>query len=268
MIIDTGGYLGEFPFRKLNRTDPFSLSDYASGFGITHMIVSSIEAVFFKDTKEGNDILSDTLIRYAKEMKKGMLRYLPYYVVNPAYPGWEKDLTYALKNEGFLGIDLFPKYHGYSFDSLCLKSFMDLARRKKVPVRICSGFENIRQRCDLDAKCDPKESELLDMAKNYPDVLFIFNGFYSYDFLWQLEKSAIKNAYYDFSRLDVFPGVSDDMLRVIDNIGVDNLCFSTLSPFQYIEPQFIKMSHKAISKSDRNKILSSNLLKILPGDMK
>ena len=39
---------------------------------------------------------------------------LPLTVVNPSFPGWERDLDYTVEQLGCVGCGALPNYHGYS----------------------------------------------------------------------------------------------------------------------------------------------------------
>ena len=80
MIIDAGGYLGNFPFRKIENNTPSLMGKILQPYGITHMIVSSVDAVFYKDSFQGNLKLYNDIIEYDK-MGNGV-KYIPFSVVN------------------------------------------------------------------------------------------------------------------------------------------------------------------------------------------
>ncbi len=258
MIIDAGGYLGDFPYRRLKRNDPNKLDGYISKTGIEKMIVSSINAVFFKDTSQGNDMLYESLSNY-----RGNIDYIPFAVCNPAYPGWEDDLKIYIMKQGFKGIDLFPQYHNYSLNDSCASLAARFAKEYGIPVRITNGFENIRQRSDMDILFDLEEFNLISYAEKNRGVNFMFLGFHSMSIAKMAAEKHLINVYYDFARSDVHPGIIDDMLEIIREYKADNMCFASFSPMQYVEPQILKIMNKDICEEDRKKISEINLCRCL-----
>ena len=247
MIIDAGGYLGNFPYRKLYTNTPGSLSSYASSLGITHMVVSSVDAVFYRDASSGNDMLIDML------SEKTEVIFIPFCVVNPAYPGWEDDARKAVLTQGFKGFELSPHYHRYKLNDENGLRAIGLAEKLNVPVRITSGFEDLRQRSYMDVFEEPSSEELIDAARRFPSVKFLLIGHSSQNLAWCIDN----NAYLDFSRLDVFEGVINTMKGLL--FSPQKIIFATLAPFKYIEPQFVKLRHLDLDEGRRSEILYKNL---------
>ena len=92
MIIDVNTYLGHWPFRNLRNNTAQTLSKRAAENGITHMLVSSLNAIFYKDTMRGNLELKSEL-----ESFNGETVFLPLAVINPTYTAG-KDLTACIKD--------------------------------------------------------------------------------------------------------------------------------------------------------------------------
>jgi predicted TIM-barrel fold metal-dependent hydrolase len=84
MLIDMCGYLGHWPFRKINNNDVESFVKVMDDYKINLSVVSSLNAVFYKDTMQGNEEI-------AEEIKPYSDRLVAFCVINPAYPAWEKD---------------------------------------------------------------------------------------------------------------------------------------------------------------------------------
>ena len=139
MMIDTSAYVGHWPFRKVRGATLQEIAPIAAENGTTHMIVSSINAIFYKDTMEGNLELVEELKSY-----QGDITYIPFAVINPTYPEWEADMKKCITELGFRGIELAPAYHHYSIANEGAAAFQ-LAGEMGVPVRVQNEFENIRQ---------------------------------------------------------------------------------------------------------------------------
>jgi len=201
MIIDAGGYLGNYPYRKLSISSAGSLGESASALGVTHMVVSSIDAVFYKDASQGNDMLIEML------KEKAAVTFIPFCVVNPTYPGWREDAERAILKQCFKGFELCPGYHRYKLNDDYGCKVLSLAEKLNVPVRVSNGFEDRLQRSHMDIFEESSPEELIDAVKRFPSVKFLLIGFMSNDLAWRIDN----NAYLDFSRLDVFEGIINTM---------------------------------------------------------
>ena len=98
MIIDTSAYVGHWPFRKVRQATLPEVAETAAKNDITHMIVASIQAIFYKDVMEGNLELAEDMRNY-----QGSVTVIPFAVVNPTYPAWEADMKRCINELGFRG---------------------------------------------------------------------------------------------------------------------------------------------------------------------
>lgn len=148
----------------------------------------------------------------------------------------------AIEDFGFFGIELTPKYHGYSLNSSDAYEVAKCAASYHVPIRLNAGFENFRQRHHLDTYEDAfTAEELFTFVSNCPDSTFLING---------LEPSALgnnmrallrtrKNVFFDITRLDSF--VLQTLEEAVNYMGEGHLCFGSQAPFQYIQPNLVKV---------------------------
>ena len=104
MIIDVNAYLGHWPFRQLRHNTASGLLKLMDKNGIDKAIVSSINAIFYKNCHSGNEEL-------AAETKAHRDRLIPFATLNPEYPGWEDDLKHCHEDFGMTGLRLLPHYH-------------------------------------------------------------------------------------------------------------------------------------------------------------
>lgn len=259
MIIDAGGYLGNFPFRKIDNNTPSLLAKTAKTYGITHMIVASIDAVFYKDSLEGNLKLYNDIYEYNK--KSCSIEYIPFAVVNPTYPNWQKDTEKLIHKYKFAGIELFPCYNGYTLKDRVAHQATKFAENLGIPVRIANGFENIRQRSNLDVFVDPSVNEITTLVKTFPNVRFILIGHDSYSIAKDISEIDLhNNVFIDFSRND-FHHFADttDLKSFFVNIDFNKIIFATFSPLQYIDPQFVKLHLADLNNMQKDMICFENL---------
>ena len=137
MIIDINAFLGDWPFGEL----PYSTADGLLGLmdrnGIDMAAVSSMHGIFYKLCDVANR-------RLWEEVKDHGDRLIPVGTVNPAFPGWERDLKQCRDDFGARAIKLLPAYHGYTVASPECSDAIDAAADLGLPVMLSVKFEDPR----------------------------------------------------------------------------------------------------------------------------
>lgn len=133
--IDLTAFMGQWPTRLQIRATAEDLTAMADRLGLSAMCVSHIASIFGFDTRSGNE----ELFREAARDE----RLLPFAILNPAEPGWEPELEWAVK-EGAKGIRLVPGYHGYSLTSPQAAELVARLRGRELPLHICARLEDER----------------------------------------------------------------------------------------------------------------------------
>lgn len=246
MFIDISTYVGHWPFRRLINNSLDALDLLARKHGITHMVVANLNGFFYKDANDANLELLEELEEYS-----GKTEFLPLAVVNPTYPEWEKDAREMVKY-GFSGFELVPVYHRYSlapemlYDEYSPKhralEIINLAEVLDVPVRICAGFENYRGRSKLDSYINLNSDDYSALlSRNQRTHVFVtsFSPLMADEKFSQLLKTR-RNTYFDatcFAYDIIDEQISESVSELTDR---EQLCYGSLSPFNYMEPTLLK----------------------------
>ncbi|MBE6551667.1 MAG: hypothetical protein E7665_05965 [Ruminococcaceae bacterium] len=258
MLIDTCTYVGHWPFRKLPFNTLNELCESAKKRMVTHIFCTNLNAVFYKDTMEGNYELLEELKSY-----KGDVVVYPFAVINPVYVCALEDIKKCAEL-GFKGIELTPQYHNYSLDSDEARAAYKLCGELGLFVKVSAGFENVRQRHIIDKTEEPSGAEIAAMAKASDKTVTIVNAHFPTALGPNFKEvfSARDNIFMDVMRTDSFVGRNFD--DAIAYAGYDRLVFGTMHPFKYIEPQFVKLfSTKAATDEGKEKILYKNMQRVL-----
>ena len=247
VFIDISTYVGHWPFRKIQYNTLEGLDTLAQQYDITHMVVSNINGFFYKDANAANLELLEWLQDY-----RGKTEFLPLAIVNPTYSHWEKDARDMIA-AGFAGFELTPLYHGYSFSPEIVydhftkvhyaKPVLDLAEELDVPVRICAGIEDHRGRSWMDPKTVPGGDDmyaLLSKNKNAHVFVTSFAPDWAGDRFGALLKER-KNTYFDLTRFEVLG--PERCKPVTDVITGDQICYGSLSPFNYMECSLLRSAY-------------------------
>lgn len=260
MFVDINAYVGHWPFRNLRNNSLEGLDELARDCGITHMVVANLNGLFYKDANVANLELKEQLDSYSGETK-----FIPMAIVNPTYPGWEKDAEDMINN-GFCGFELAPLYHGYSLAPEMLYDeyypihragkVMELAQKLNVPVRVCASFENFRGRSDWDTPKNLTGDDYFALVSKYKDVTVLATGFNPIvagrDFGALIKERT--NIFFDTTQILLLLG--RQRAALLNAVSQDQMCFGSCAPFNYIETNLIRVE---LSKLDGNKIKKNGM---------
>jgi len=248
MFIDINTYVGHWPFRNLRYNTLAGLDKLAQKHEITHMVVSNLNGLFYKDANVANEELLEELKNYS-----GKTVFLPMAIVNPTYPEWEEDAREMIE-AGFVGFEIAPLYHHYTLcgetvrDSYLpyrpAEAVMELAEELDIPVRICARFENFRGRGYMDTFKDLNGDDYYTLLSKYPNVSVFCTNFIPCEAgekFGELLKT-VKNIYFDAAEGDCQVGYSE---RNLQTVSMDQICFGSFSPFEYTEAALINMEYGA-----------------------
>ena len=256
MIIDLCGYLGHWPFRKINNNDAQSFVKVMDEYKINMSVISSLNAVFYKDTMQGNEEITQDIKPYSD-------RLVAFSVINPAYPAWEKDFVTCIEKLGMKGVMMFPYYHPYRLTEANAVKLANLAGEARVPVHIPVSIINVRQRHWMDTNDVLNTGDFISLIKNAPNTDFIVsNG------ATNAIASAAKDVdskrkgkvYYDIQRVEVFNPAFDSLMKAA---GPEQIAFGTGNPLQYLDTQFVKLQYMNVTDEQKDMITYKNAAKLL-----
>lgn len=173
MLIDINAHVGHWPFKKLKNNTCRGLLDNMNRFGVDISVVSNLHGVFYRDTNEANKELFDE-IRSSRSFGG---RFIPFAVINPTYPGWQKDLEICYSKMGMKGVCLYPLYHDYDLlDPNCIE-LVNRARDRGMIVTFAHRIVDSRQRSWMDISKEWTLSDIMPMIWKVPDArYFIVNA--------------------------------------------------------------------------------------------
>ena len=269
MFIDTSSYIGHWPFRNLENNTLDGLDKLAQDNGITHMMVANIEGFFYKDANRANLSLLKQLKAYS-----GKTVFLPFAIINPTYPEWQRDAREMI-DAGFMGLEIAPVYHFYSFaPEMIFDSFtpvhyaaqvLALAEELDVPVRVCTGIENYRARSPYESYQNPTSNDiraLLSANKNTHVFVTSFHPGSMDTALAELVKNR-PNTYFELTAMAAGALSSDGVPNAKKLLSDQQLCYGSLSPFQYMEPTLITLEFENAINTEAAKRAPARAFKAL-----
>ena len=247
MFIDISTYIGHWPFRNLEHNTLDGLDKLAQRYDITHMMVSNIEGFFYKDANRANLSLLRQLKAY-----QGKTQFLPLAIINPTYPEWERDAREMI-DAGFAGFEIAPIYHFYSFkpempyDAYTpvhyAKQVLDLAEELDVPVRVCTSIENFRARSNYENYANPNASDVESLLRSNLNTHVFITSFNPCALNAEL-LSKRTNTYFDMTAMAAAALASNTITQAASILSPEQLCYGSLSPFQYLEPTLIALEYE------------------------
>jgi predicted TIM-barrel fold metal-dependent hydrolase len=234
MIIDVNANLGHYPFRQLQRTDARSLVAHMDAHSIDIALVSSVHAVFYRDSHQGNRELFEEIQSFAG-------RLVPIATVNPKYVGWESDLAESIEQGRAQGIALFPEHHGYSLADDHGQSALRRIVEYDRPVVLTQRLEDRRQRHHWDIANDLTIESVIEAASAHPRLRVCLSNWIGLDGTQLLAAGLRGRCLIDFARLHVL--MNKEVPLLVETLGGQSIAFGSHMPFDYLGPSLVKLAN-------------------------
>jgi predicted TIM-barrel fold metal-dependent hydrolase len=251
MLIDVNAYLGHWPFRQLRHNTPAKLLRLMDRKGIDRALVSSIDAIFYKNPQPANEELARSVRRHAD-------RLIPLAVINPTYADWTHDLATCVEL-GFRGLRLYPSYHAYSLADACCDELVRAAVERGLILSIPIRQTDSRQRHWLIDIPDVSLDAVAALVARHPQArVVLLNGIgYPRSRLGQADGGLPANYLIEISRLTAL--MRSEIGALIDNVGAERLAFGTGMPFKYVDPPLVKLEVLDATRAEKDRIRSRNI---------
>jgi predicted TIM-barrel fold metal-dependent hydrolase len=255
-MIDVNAYLGHFAFRQLRHNTAEGLLRLMDRKRIDRAVVSSAASITYRNAQAGNEEL-------AREIRRHRDRLIGCAVVNPVYAGWQDDLKICLEEFGMKALRLYPRWHNYKLtDSACL-DLVHRAAEGAMAVTIPIRVEDRRQQSWLVDIPDVSHEEIAALVKAAPQASFILlngSGFTGAQ-LGRKNNGLPANYAIDISLLTA--ELTNEIGRLLANLGDERVVFGTGMPFHYVDPALTKLEILDVSEAVKEKIRRSNAMRIL-----
>jgi predicted TIM-barrel fold metal-dependent hydrolase len=257
-VIDINAFLGHWPFRRLRDNRAPDLVALMDRKGINVAIVSSLDAILYKNCQAANEDLILEIAPYRE-------RLIPFATVNPTYAAWEEDVAHCQEALGMKGLRIFPAYHGYTLRDRACERLMALARERDLAVALPLRMEDRRQQHWMDTAEDIPPQEVGALAGRFPDVkLMVLNGIGD-PVDWATFKDA--SVLVDLSRLTHLrlrpPPHDVSIPALVEHLGADKLAFGSGIPISYPDPALLKVDIMDTDEEVREKLRWRNAARML-----
>lgn len=281
-IVDANAYVGEWPFYPFD-ADVDDLLERMDANGVDQAVVSSLEAVFYRDPQHGNRKLVDDIEGHDD-------RLIPFATIDPTFPGWEDDLRTCIEDLEMRGVRLLPAYHDYDLDAPEAQTLLERCAEFDVPVMIVPALEDQRGR---HSRVELRHFEGMGQAKHWrddaiDDLIELLLAVPETDVIvagaWSSGARIIRETT-TVDRQDVWLNntvrtgetllVIDDLFNywtqtqgeaLLEEIGTENLVMGPQLPMKYFESFYNYTKHLPTSETEKDRVRSQNVLALLEGE--
>ena len=252
-VTDAHVWLGHWPYGPLHAAGAGEILAKMDELGVERAVVSAPQALLYKDPHRANAEL-------AAEAAAGGSRFLPAATLNPAEPGWEKDLEEA-RSWGMRALDLHPNYHGYDVVSRPALEIMRAAAAAGWPVLITARMQDERQQHRLGRVLPVPVPAIANALRASPGVRFLVRGLSYFEIQQLLALArAVEGWCVSIERAHVPQNV---VPMLVAEAGVERIVFGSMYPFQYLESTWLKVSGATdLEPAQQEAILSGNAARI------
>ncbi len=239
-ILDSNVSLFRWPFRRLPLDETGALVAKLRSLGIVRAFVGSFEGIFHRDLSAANRRLAEECAAFP-ELE-------PAASVNPAMPGWQRDLDEAPRV-----VRLHPGYHGYALDDPRFAELLDAAAGRGLLVQIAVALEDVRTQPTMARVADVDPSPLASLLADRPGAsVQLLN--------WKPRPPAVE-------ALAGCPGLlvdtaladgTDAVARLVDAFGADRVLFGTHAPFLIPEAALVRVHEAALDEPVLGAVLHGN----------
>jgi predicted TIM-barrel fold metal-dependent hydrolase len=276
-IVDANAYVGNWPFRPLDAS-PGALVDRMDRKGVDKAVVSSFDALFYRNCHEANRELAADIEGYED-------RLIPFATINPTYTAWRKDLRESVESLGMQGVRLFPCYHDYDLDQPEVVELLTICAELDVPVMIVGPLQDQRQRHprtslrgyeDDGTKhfTDDHVDDLIDLLESAPEADVVVGGLWDkaprvYNETCVSTRSGVRLDNGVRSGRTLF--VLDDLSyyfshqgeELVEEVGVDHLVTGPRLPLHIFDAFYKYTETLPVSEDERDRVRSENILSLL-----
>lgn len=257
MIIDSNVLIGNWPFRRLPYTDPGELRKVLSDEGITRAIAGSLNAVFFRDVQDGNEMLYKAVDRHRDF-------FTPAATINPTYALWEKDYKQAIE-EGAAALRIYPEYQNWDILDHSAFELYEACRKDKLPIILTAEIEDIRQRHFMDNPRDWLGGEVRQLIEHIDGLkILVVNARADRmrEIALTLPSQKRKQVFFDISA--VWGPFVDDIALCVNQIGAAQFVFGSHASLKTPETAVMKLKISQITEQDKKQIFTENIKQIMP----
>jgi predicted TIM-barrel fold metal-dependent hydrolase len=225
---DHAALIGAFPFRRLPDPTPRALLAQMDRHGIARAWVGHVPSVWYRDVAAGNDELLEALEPHAA-------RLLPVPAVNPAWPGWERELERA-RAARCPAVRTYPPHMGFATAGPAMASLAAACAERGLTLVLTVRFEDPRQRSRLDVAPDLIGADIRAAVRSHEAVRLLVIG---------ADRAIVEEVHWGSTPLEsariswdisgIWGAPDEHLSHLVRTIGAERFVFGTHFPFRLHE---------------------------------
>ena len=226
--VDHNALIGAYPFRRLPDPTPARLLADMDRLGIASAWVGHVPSAWYRDVAAGNDELFAALAASRP-------RLLPVPAVNPAYPGWEREIDRALR-ERCPAVRTYPSHAGFAPNGPAMAALTAACADAGLVLVLTMRFEDGRQRSRLDTAPDLIGADVRHTVRSHQAVqLLVTNADRAIveEVHWGSTPEESSRIRWDISWIWGAP--EDHLTHLRRTVGRDRFVFGSHFPFRLPE---------------------------------
>jgi predicted TIM-barrel fold metal-dependent hydrolase len=255
-LLDANAWLGHYPFRAVPNNTPEGLLRLMDRHDIAQALVGSVHSAFYSDAHSANEELA----RWVRPYRD---RLIPCATLNPAYPGWERDLRQCTDEWGMRGLRLFPAHHRFSLGSpRCLelvRAATQLGLHIAIPVRL----EDRRQQHWMDSTAEVSLDDIADLVRRCPDAHLLVLEAVGVENSPFVQDPSLSNARVSFEFSRMASVLHRSIPKLLERLGPSRLVFGTGMPLKIPGPAILKLSVLDAAPDVKALLAAGNMRRLL-----
>ena len=226
--VDHNALIGQYPFRALPDPTPARLLADMDRLGIASAWVGHVPSIWYRDVAAGNDELFGALAA-------ARARLLPVPAINPAYPGWEREIERA-RREQCPAVRTWPSHAGFAPGGAAMAELTAACVEAGLILVLTMRLEDGRQRSRLDTAPDLMGADVRLTVRSHPGVqLLVTNADRAIveEVHWGSTPDESSRIRWDISWIWGAP--EDHLAHLYRTVGRDRFVFGTQFPFRLPE---------------------------------
>lgn len=232
--VDHNALVGHYPFRPLPEPTPARLIADMDRLGIEQAWTGHVPSAWYRDAAGGNEELLALLDGHRK-------RLVPVLAVNPAFPGWEREIARA-RSEQSPAVRTYPAHYGFSAAGAAMAELTAACAEAELTLTMTMRFEDSRQKSRLDAAGDLIGADVRAAIRSHPKVrLLVTNADRAMveEIHWGSAPSESARIRYDISWIWGAP--DDHLTHLQKTAGAEHFVLGTQFPFRLPDNAIAKL---------------------------
>ncbi len=191
-------------------------------------------SIFYRDVAAGNDELLAALAAHR-------LRLHPVPAINPAWPGWEREVARA-RAEGAPAVRTYPNHYGFAASGAALRELAAACAESGLVLTLTTRLEDPRQRHRLDVAADLIGADVRATVRAHDRVQVLVTC---------ADRAVVEEVHWgstpdESARIQwdvcaIWGPLEDHLAHLVRTIGRDRFVLGTHFPFRIPDAAVVKL---------------------------